>query len=73
MMPHEQNGGDVKFSSVVFFYVGVDGCCRRPLDGILFIRETPQQLRGFENVTRAYVDIVSSTWVKLRFSVNYPF
>lgn len=70
-MPHEQNGGDVEFSCV--FDVGVDGCCRRPLDGILSIRETPQQLRGFGNVTRAYVDIARSTWVKLRFSVNYPF
>lgn len=59
------------FSSVVFIYVGIHGYSSRPLDGILSIHETPEWLRGFENVTGPYVHItVRRTWVKFQFSAN---
>lgn len=41
---------------LLLFCVGVHGCRRLPLGGILSIRKTPNWLHGLESVTRAYID-----------------
>lgn len=53
------------FSSAVIFVVGVHGHLSHPLDAILSIRETPEQLIGLEKVTRSSINTgVSGKWVK---------
>lgn len=73
MTPHE-NYRDISSISFFYFLRGVHGYSRRPLGGILSVCKTPGRLRGIENVTGAYINIVvSSKWVKYTFWVNYPF
>lgn len=48
--------------------------CICPLGGTLSIFETPKQLHGLENITVASIHkVLSSTWEKYRFGVNYLF
>lgn len=48
--------------------------CGRPPAGTLSIRETAEQFRELENVTRAYIEKeVTSKCVKFQFWANYPF
>lgn len=60
-------------SSVVLFcfYIGVRGYCRHPMGGVLFVWETPERFRTFENV--AYIEkVVSSKWGKFNFASHTP-
>lgn len=53
--------------------IDVLGHNRRPVGGIIYLRETQELVRGFENVTRAPNDNgVSRKWEKFKFKVNYP-
>lgn len=55
-------------------YAGVPSYNGHPLDGILCTRETPEGLRGLENITGASIDkVMSCRWVKYPFWLNYPF
>lgn len=57
-----------------FVYVGVHGYRWRSLNGILPVWETPEQLHGLKNVTRASINkVVRIKWVKFQFWTNYPF
>lgn len=57
-----------------FFFHWILGYCRHPLGRILSNRETSQQVRRLESVTRAGIhQVVSHEWMKYLFWVNYPF
>lgn len=46
---------------------------RRPLGGFPSIRESPKQLRGFEDAIRAYIQkVVNRKVVKYQFWVKHP-
>lgn len=56
---------------VLFFYIGVRGYRRHPVGGVLFVWETPEWFRTFENVT--YIEkVVSSKWGKFNFASHTP-
>lgn len=62
------------FLLLLSFYIGADSGRRRPLGGVLPVREPPEQLPGLENTTRAYMDkAVNSKLVKFHFWVSHPF